>query len=146
MKRCARMPIRNNNTGTHAAAGFPTTCRQCHSTTAWKPANWQHTTAFALSAGHARRKGTELSAGATPYYKAARSNLLIVVDDEPDDQRIAWAYYLLMRCSVFFQDWGDAHEEIEQAIVIGRPTGALLAQWREFQALLREKLGPLEDE
>ena len=31
---------------------------------------------------------------------------------------------------------------IEQAIVIGGPTGALLAQWREFQALLREKLGP----
>lgn len=90
----------------------------------------------------ARRKGTELNASATPYYEAARNNLLIVVDDEEEDERIAWGYYLLMRCSVFFQRWEDGYEEIEQAIVIGRPAGALLAQWREFQSLLRERLGP----
>ena len=66
----------------------------------------------------------------------------IVVDDEEKDQRIAWAYFLLMRCSVFFQRWDDAYEEIEEAIVAGTPTGALLAQWREFQALLKEKIQP----
>ena len=26
----------------HAAAGFPTTCQTCHTTTAWTPANWNH--------------------------------------------------------------------------------------------------------
>ena len=26
----------------HAAAGFPTTCQTCHTTSAWTPANWNH--------------------------------------------------------------------------------------------------------
>jgi hypothetical protein len=26
----------------HSAAGFPTTCEDCHNTTAWEPADWDH--------------------------------------------------------------------------------------------------------
>lgn len=37
----------------HVASGFPTDCKQCHTTTAWKPANFDHsTTAFPLTGAH----------------------------------------------------------------------------------------------
>ena len=89
-----------------------------------------------------RRRGNEQRAKALPYYSAARKNLRIVADAEEDDQRVAWAYFLLMRCSVFFEIWDEAYDDIDQAIILGRPTGPLLSQWREFQAVLKEKLGP----
>ena len=89
-----------------------------------------------------RRAANESRAKATPYYQAAKENLTIVVDDEAEERRVAWGYYLLMRVDVFFEDYEAAYEDIEQAILLGRPTGPLLAQWREYQAGLRERLGP----
>ena len=35
----------------HASAGYPTTCGQCHNTTAWKPSTWKHTN-FTLTGLH----------------------------------------------------------------------------------------------
>lgn len=43
----------------HAAAGFSTACTQCHTTTRWQGANFQHPTSFPLSAGHANRSCTQ---------------------------------------------------------------------------------------
>ena len=88
-----------------------------------------------------RRRGTEQHAKALPFYDAATKNLTIVADEEDDDRRAAWAHFLLMRCMVFYENWGDAYSNIEQAVLLGRPTGTLLAQWREFQALIKEKVG-----
>lgn len=89
-----------------------------------------------------RRKANEGRAKATPFYRAAKDNLSIVVEEEDDELRAAWGYYLLMRVEVFFENYEAAHDDIEQAILLGHPTGPLLAQWREYQAGLREKLGP----
>jgi len=36
----------------HTAAGFSTTCNQCHNTSVWSPANYQHTTRFPLANAH----------------------------------------------------------------------------------------------
>jgi predicted CXXCH cytochrome family protein len=54
----------------HAAAGMPVLCETCHTTTAWKPGTFSHTsTGFALTGGHQRvaqcsdcHKGTLLTA------------------------------------------------------------------------------------
>ncbi|MBI3872430.1 MAG: hypothetical protein HY304_05075 [candidate division Zixibacteria bacterium] len=35
-------PDYDGATPDHTAAGFPTTCQTCHTTVAWKPANWDH--------------------------------------------------------------------------------------------------------
>ncbi len=41
----------------HAAAQFPTECQNCHSTTAWTPANWNHDTQyFPIYSGAHREK------------------------------------------------------------------------------------------
>jgi hypothetical protein len=41
----------------HAAAQFPTECQNCHSTTAWTPANWNHDTQyFPIYSGTHREK------------------------------------------------------------------------------------------
>jgi len=40
----------------HAAAGFPTDCASCHTTTAWTPANFNHDGFFPISSG-AHRPG-----------------------------------------------------------------------------------------
>jgi hypothetical protein len=38
----------------HAASGFPTACQTCHTTAAWQPSSWSHTsTGFALTGVHA---------------------------------------------------------------------------------------------
>ncbi len=79
-------------------------------------------------------------ARALPFYQAARDNLHEVIDSEDDEVRVGWAYYLLMRVAVFFEDWAIAHEAMGKAIEHGKPTGSLLAQWREYQAGLREKV------
>ncbi|RMG06300.1 MAG: hypothetical protein D6731_26185 [Planctomycetota bacterium] len=92
-----------------------------------------------------RRLGNEHRAKALPFYTAARDNLHVVVEQEEDERRAAWAYYLLMRVEVFFENWSAADEAIEQAILLGNPSGALLAQWREFQAGIKEQLRTYED-
>ena len=87
-----------------------------------------------------RREATEHHARATPFYSAARDNLRIVVDAEPDHHRIAWGYYLLMRCDLFFEEWESALENIRSAIRHGRPTGPLLAQWKDFEQGLMSRV------
>ncbi len=80
-----------------------------------------------------RREATEHHARAQPFYTAARDNLRLVVESEPDHHRIAWAYYLLMRCDLFFEEWESALDNIRAAIRHGKPTGPLLAQWKDFE-------------
>lgn len=47
----------NTATPDHLAAGFPTTCQTCHSTTAWTPANWNHDAQyFPIYSGKHREK------------------------------------------------------------------------------------------
>lgn len=88
-----------------------------------------------------RREANEHRAKATPHYQAARENLRVVVDDESDPHLAAWAYYLLMRTNIFFEDWEAAARDIERAIELGKPTGPQLAQWRQFQQGLKERAG-----
>lgn len=88
-----------------------------------------------------RREANEHRAKATPHYQAARENLRVVVDDESDPHLAAWAYYVLMRTDIFFEDWEAAALDIERAIELGKPTGPLLAQWREYQTGIKERAG-----
>jgi tetratricopeptide (TPR) repeat protein len=88
-----------------------------------------------------RREANDHRAKATPHIQAARENLKIVVDDESDAHLQAWGYYLLMRTNIFFEDWEAAAHDIERAIERGKPTGPLLAQWREYQTGLRDRAG-----
>ncbi len=80
-----------------------------------------------------RREATDHHARALPFYTAARDNLNIVVDAEPDHHRKAWACYLLMRCALFFEEWESALTNIRAAIRLGKPTGPLLAQWKDME-------------
>ncbi len=88
-----------------------------------------------------RREANEHRAKATPHYQAARENLRVVVDDESDEHLAGWAYYVLMRTDVFFEDWEAAAKDIERAIELGKPTGPLLAQWRQYQQGVKERAG-----
>jgi hypothetical protein len=88
-----------------------------------------------------RREANEMRAKATPNYQAARDNLRVVVDDESDEHRTAWAYFLLCRVDVFFEDWEAAVHDMDKAIELGKPTGQQLAQMREYQQGLKDKLG-----
>lgn len=87
-----------------------------------------------------RRQANEERAQATPFYQAARENLRIVSDRDDDMHRAAWAAFLLMRTDVFFEDWEEAYYHIQRAIELGRPSGPQLAQMREFQAAIKEKM------
>lgn len=87
-----------------------------------------------------RRKANEERAQATPFYQAARENLRIVTDSEEDTARAAWSAFLLMRTDVFFEDWEEAYYNAQRAIELGRPSGPQLAQLREFQAAIKEKM------
>jgi hypothetical protein len=91
-----------------------------------------------------QRSANEARAKATPFYQAARDNLRVVVNDESDPQLCGWAYYLLMRVDVFFEDWESAVLDCEKAIELGKPTGHKLAQMREYQQGLRDRHGPHE--
>lgn len=88
-----------------------------------------------------RRNAADHRAKATPHMQAARDNLKIVTDDESDAHLQGWGYYLLMRVDIFFEDWEAAAKDIERAIERGKPTGPLLAQWREYQTGLRDRAG-----
>jgi tetratricopeptide (TPR) repeat protein len=87
-----------------------------------------------------QRESNDHRARATPYYQAARDNLRVVVDEEDDDHRAAWASYLLMRCEVFFAEWEEALVAIQRAIERGRPTGQQLQQYRDFEAGIKERV------
>jgi hypothetical protein len=87
-----------------------------------------------------RRKANEERAKAGPFYQAARENLRIVADSEEDGRRQAWAAFLLMRTDIFFEDWEEAYYNVQRAIELGRPSGPQLAQMREFQAGIKEKM------
>ncbi|MCB1185356.1 cytochrome c3 family protein, partial [bacterium] len=39
---CHQSDYDGTNDPNHQAANFPTSCQECHSTTAWTPANWDH--------------------------------------------------------------------------------------------------------
>jgi hypothetical protein len=43
----------------HASAGFGTTCRDCHSTSAWQPSTFDHERFFPISSGPHRRACTD---------------------------------------------------------------------------------------
>ncbi|MBI1336234.1 MAG: hypothetical protein GC164_04650 [Phycisphaera sp.] len=47
----------------HAAAGFPTDCKQCHTTTTWLGAKFDHPASFPLSAGHGGLNCTDCHVG-----------------------------------------------------------------------------------
>ena len=89
-----------------------------------------------------QREANKQRAKATPYYRRAQKHLESVVDAEDDEQRAGWAFFLLMRIHLFFENWEDAYDTLEQAILLGNPTGPKLAQMREYQAGLRQKVGP----
>ncbi len=84
-------------------------------------------------------------ARALPFYQAARENLLYVTDHEDDDAQLGWAFYLLSRTLIFFEDWVGAHDALDRAIEHGKPPSSKLARWREYQAGLREKFELAED-
>jgi hypothetical protein len=79
----------------------------------------------------------DLRAKAVPWYRGARENLKTVASKTSDDARAGWAYYLLMRTDVFFEDWEQALEDMDRAIEKGKPQGALAAQWQDFHKQLK---------
>jgi hypothetical protein len=66
-RQCSGCHISQFNATTnpkHAAAGFPTDCSLCHTTTAWTPASFNHNTAtkFALTGAHTAAKCSDCHA------------------------------------------------------------------------------------
>jgi hypothetical protein len=85
------------------------------------------------------RDAADLRAKAVPWYRGARENLKSVVAKTSDDTRAGWAYYLLMRIDVFFEEWEQALEDMERAMEKGKPQGALSAQWQDYQRQLKSQ-------
>jgi len=57
---CHQSDYNGTNNPPHAAAGFPTTCQTCHSTTSWANASFNHaTTGFALTGAHTSLQCTQ---------------------------------------------------------------------------------------
>ncbi len=50
---CHRDDYQRTTDPAHAAAGFSTTCTQCHTTVTWAGASYPHTPSFPLTGGHA---------------------------------------------------------------------------------------------
>lgn len=50
---CHRADFTGTKNPSHIAAGFPTDCAFCHTTTTWSPATFNHSTVFPLSGAHA---------------------------------------------------------------------------------------------
>lgn len=74
-----------------------------------------------------------------PFMRAARENLIVVIDNDTDQSRRAWAYELCMKCDIFFDDYEKATEHLQKAIDLGRPTGAKLSQMKDFLASLKKE-------
>ncbi len=52
---CHQTDYNQTTSPAHAAAGFPTTCTQCHNTTTWLGATFNHPATFPLTNAHANR-------------------------------------------------------------------------------------------
>lgn len=87
----------------------------------------------------ATREANAFRQKAMPYYEEARQNLDEVADHGDSDRQRGWAYYVLIRVHVFFEDWEAVDYAIDQAINLRKPPGALYAKWREFQAEVRRE-------
>lgn len=98
----------------------------------------QHKTADAQKA---TREAQDRHQKALPFYRAARENLAIVADNDSDDARKAWAYELMMKCDVFFEEWSEAVTHLDKAIKLGKPQGAKLAAMQDFLADLKKQGG-----
>ncbi|MFZ1685182.1 MAG: hypothetical protein WAU88_13790 [Candidatus Zixiibacteriota bacterium] len=48
---CHKSDYDGTNDPAHSAAGFPTTCQTCHSTTNWTSSTWNHSTYFPIASG-----------------------------------------------------------------------------------------------
>ena len=81
-------------------------------------------------------------AKALPWYTAARDHLDLAIQIEEEPEFVAWSSELATKVAVFFEDWKAAYDHLTEAIELGKPTGERLARWREFQAALRQKVGP----
>jgi hypothetical protein len=86
------------------------------------------------------RDANDLHTKATPFYRSAHDNLKIVATKTGDDTRAGWAYYLLMRCDVFFQDWEPAQDDLEKAIDKGKPVGSQQAQWQDYMRVIKRQV------
>lgn len=93
----------------------------------------------------AQRQANLAHTQAVPHYRAAQEQFEFVVSHSDEPRQIAWASYLAMRVSLFFEEWREAYEHITLAIQEGKPTGKLLTNWRTFQANLKEKVAGPED-
>jgi tetratricopeptide (TPR) repeat protein len=89
----------------------------------------------------AERDAQDRHQKALPFYRAARENLKIVAENDPDEARDAWAYELLMKCDVFFEEYDTAADHLKKAIDMGRPSGAKLSAMQQYLAELRKESG-----
>ncbi len=87
----------------------------------------------------AERDAQDRHQKALPFYRAARENLRIVAENDPDEAREAWAYELLMKCDVFFEEYDVAADHLKRAIEMGRPSGAKLSAMQQYLAELRKE-------
>lgn len=90
-------------------------------------------------AGKAKHEAQDRHQKALPFMRAARENLNVVIENDTDQPRRAWAYELVMKCDVFFDEFDKAAEHLQKAIDLGRPTGARLASMQEFLASLKKE-------
>ncbi|MGE0713764.1 MAG: tetratricopeptide repeat protein [Planctomycetota bacterium] len=93
-------------------------------------------------AQQSQREANAMRTRALPWYQAARENLEVVISLEEEPEMLAWASELAMKAAVFFEDWRAAYDHLKRAIEKGKPSGQRLSDWRNYQAALREKIGP----
>ncbi len=48
---CHQADYNNTSNPNHLASNFPTSCQECHSTTAWEPSSWDHNSLFPIDSG-----------------------------------------------------------------------------------------------
>jgi len=95
----------------------------------------------AAEAQKAQREAQDRHQKAIPFYRAARENLTIVSENDNDQIRQAWAYELIMKCDVFFEEYDVATKHLQKAIDLGHPTGARLVAMQEFLVQLKGESG-----
>ncbi|MBI3724777.1 tetratricopeptide repeat protein [bacterium] len=87
------------------------------------------------------REAQDHRAKATPFYKNCRDHLKIVGTKDDDIVRRAWAYVILMKCDVFFDDWNQAADDLDRAIDLG--TNHLppqkLNEWKDYLRQLQQE-------
>ncbi len=90
-------------------------------------------------AAKAHREGQDRHQKAVPFIRAARENLTVVIDNDTDTSRRAWAYLIVSKCDIFFDEFDKAADHLQKAIDLGRPTGAKLAAMKDFLATLKKE-------